>query len=1257
MHRIAGIALLRAVVVLGFVTETFRPLGAQVASPPGPPAAAIPKAVDPTPTVIDAVTPIGETTTLTLALPKTSGLTIAGSFSGKADVEWDTVASKYLVTILPAEDAHPAELTLTANGATVLPLRIWPVPRNAGRNISELQSYSTPPDPATRDYTDFIQSHHPHTGVFNGAERKSLRHVQITGHRILLAPGAPQGLLERLMPGGKPADDIESLEIYAKDVVVAAPIILPGTTVHIYAQSLQFVDRPNVTSSITTTPVARSAVTIAGDPGADGESAGAVYLHIGTLTDTRKPAVARFLVVGGAGQQGGPQTDATRGDTLPIEPQDEPRGKRIGGIIRSHQDHKLRFEVKGELPPDWWTYATPKNVVWFTRNNTDEVGTRDKFPSDAKAGHAGGLPGTGGSGGIVHVSLARAAVVADTAGGASGTARPPAAGAEGGYPRPAVGIWIEPRTETILGPCPMGGLGMSMRSSCPIKVSYPFFHIYGHTSQGAPAIASPEAKAARGAPGRVVEDLRGWLHPMAVRATLRYAEDLYRLGHLTAAQATLDSLRVSLASADTLMDQMDVAYAPLRQRTAALRARLSTNLDYFGHPAGWVPAVNMATLLTVLKSETAASAALLVTTERVRQRAEAGTAQIADLTVARDVGVTEMHALDSRLNELAKTLPGLQSEAALVAQEEDAFLTVLAQRDRDLKNIAQGQATPHHSFLQKALGTLAGIAKVLPIGQPIAGAIGGALDLATNSGGQSPLKIAEAIPSVASQFSKANMDASVQSFRDVVSDVKNLNLQQPKAVFAQAKGAVSTVSVALAAFRDAQAASRAPASQVEAILQQLRAQDPSFRDLTDAAEALTARKLRLGASIDATVNEMGEVTSRVATLAGNLDVLNGKITEGQDLVDSPAIQAARGIADAVRDRLDRFHYLAVKAGEFYTAEPYSGNRNTASTADAIANLLRDKNGDPAVTATAFTSAYEAEVRNIGASFVTHLITKGPGQKVPHHLPLSPEQVAALNQMLGPDQQSAGDVVLPVEDMGIIPPTDYDLRILSVGVETCDCAVTSGGNAGASIRLTIASPERAVVRSTSRNISFVQPYEALAWGATINLATVPAGIMPTKTPDDARAVLEALYGVPKGKIVASPALLPGLSLRAELLPGPTQLNAPPTHAEIRHLTLLLTYAAYPRLAVRSIRVQPVGLSGVEPYFFVSTPDAIGDQHALGAFDRTYADQNDVIVVAPSVVAEKRFLGWYYDTGVLAGMDTRFQVPKPYKGYVLQARYGP
>lgn len=253
----------------------------------------------------------------------------------------------------------------------------------------------------------------------------------------------------------------------------------------------------------------------------------------------------------------------------------------------------------------------------------------------------------------------------------------------------------------------------------------------------------------------------------------------------------------------------------------------------------------------------------------------------------------------------------------------------------------------------------------------------------------------------------------------------------PQQSFGQIQAAANTISGSLAAFRDAQENARAPASKVDAILQQLKAQDTPYQDLVQNAESLYVRKFVLHARIDGMMNAFADATSRVSSLSGNVDLLNTKLTSAMDLVDSPGLQAAADIALSVRARLDFYHYLVVKAYEFYTGESYPGDRRAANAAESLSETLRAHGGDATKAAEAYATAYGSEVRAVGQSLIAQLATRGRPGKHSFTIRLTGKELDHVNRMLTPNGGGTPDLAISLENLALLPVTDFEARLIGV----------------------------------------------------------------------------------------------------------------------------------------------------------------------------------------------------------------------------------
>lgn len=84
-----------------------------------------------------------------------------------------------------------------------------------------------------------------------------------------------------------------------------------------------------------------------------------------------------------------------------------------------------------------------------------------------------------------------------------------------------------------------------------------------------------------------------WMHPLGADAALAHAKDCFRAGHRELAASALDPYFVEFAAACPA----DLAHS--RAAVVGLQRNLVANLDYYGHPPGWLPHVDAKTVFTL----------------------------------------------------------------------------------------------------------------------------------------------------------------------------------------------------------------------------------------------------------------------------------------------------------------------------------------------------------------------------------------------------------------------------------------------------------------------------------------------------------------------------------------------------------------------------------------------------------------------------------------------------------------------------------
>jgi hypothetical protein len=206
-------------------------------------------------------------------------------------------------------------------------------------------------------------------------------------------------------------------------------------------------------------------------------------------------------------------------------------------------------------------------------------------PPDA---YPGGCPGDGGAGGVVSCNLAWTGLV-DVSVKDFGSPGAPTAAVPGGIsrtraPANAVNILIS-RTTWAASDYVGTGLNVFANIAPPQGASAPAL-TGSHGADGDVRSGSvPMSEVANGTTGIVapVGQATTWLEPGALDAVMRCATDTFRMGHREQAWRLIEPYRAEiLASSES-------ATAAHAVQIEAMRHRLVANLDYTGHPPGYLP--------------------------------------------------------------------------------------------------------------------------------------------------------------------------------------------------------------------------------------------------------------------------------------------------------------------------------------------------------------------------------------------------------------------------------------------------------------------------------------------------------------------------------------------------------------------------------------------------------------------------------------------------------------------------------------------
>ena len=541
--------------------------------------------------------------------------------------------------------------------------------------------------------------------------------------------------------------DLARVTIYADTLTLHGPMKLPGADVTVHARVVDF---RGPDARIDTTPAGHAQPRASGssEDGDDGQRGGHIRLLAGEirldgrLADaaslaqmpalranplTAPAAPYRLLAHGGAGQDGAApvRTGEPPAHLAPIEVGALHEVIRSFGLLHGDPDDYAfpdldRFK-KGQVvhvnfmtvnafalqqtPPTvtttWLPGGSPTSKTLLPgvlESLWDAVPRGRKVPGAGRPARAGGKPGNGGRGGDITVSLP---VLARSDGGPGGKTVGLAADL-GGLPSPACHARVLAARKIFGQPL------------VPPRVSY-------EEVTAKPSAAVPEQAGGRGGAGAVrAEGASAWFSPEILGPLLRLAQDWFALGYR-------DKAREALAPYDFVgrgpIPAAGAGASPVVQ-LLDLGSRLGANLDYFGHPPGWVPRLNASALFSVLDTQLGANVELLNWSGAVLKDWDAVVDREQVLSMTQESLLGEQEALWKEITEARAGLAAVEKRLSDVDRQADGIALQMASFRQTLQMKAWADAE-RDRILAGASAVLAGLLELCPVGQPYVGAVAG----------------------------------------------------------------------------------------------------------------------------------------------------------------------------------------------------------------------------------------------------------------------------------------------------------------------------------------------------------------------------------------------------------------------------------------------------------------------------------------------------------------------------------------------------
>jgi hypothetical protein len=644
--------------------------------------------------------------------------------------------------------------------------------------------------PSKENYTSISVIQGYAEKMFNGVAGMVTRKIKISGVRLVwdqyhvAPPGAEADDVSSNLYNYSGSNDIESLEMYADEVVIKSRLEFPQTDVWICARRVIFerdgciviTPLPYYTPALSAKHDDRgrpldAAGQIRAKDGANGLPGGSVTLCLpegegGVIVPAPfKDFQGRIITVGGKGQDGedGGYLDYVAKPGQSASPSDEScyaflSDSSVEDILYPHASSwrwpdnwktdlsKYRvLHVKLDLFNDsaWTAVTNPRHV------HTAEDSGRREWPGGVPDAFPSGKGGDGGNGGAIRSFWALGGVVSadaaenetptslvfisDKSGGQPGTskeirARHPQYATDSGTPPAFMRMNLVYRTPPI----------ESARSPAKWIETCPFPIVAGKGAlprpgqPGKPAsnLGPFSSEVTGGFPVPADEEQRGqllqkypngWPNALVIQPVLRYARDAYLNGHRTEAREILQTYSKVLDWVPT--KYRSAAMAAQATEIEALLTQIRNNLDYYGNPPGWLPRLSLVSNLQLFKSDQNNAVSLLYFAYKLNRSWDVVQDRARLLKSTRQALAQGIELARKSFSEGLTLLESSRAELTAVEGQINAIKDQTEALNNSIIKSAKDKAK-EQQILAGVAGLASGLCKIVPVGQPYLGSAG-----------------------------------------------------------------------------------------------------------------------------------------------------------------------------------------------------------------------------------------------------------------------------------------------------------------------------------------------------------------------------------------------------------------------------------------------------------------------------------------------------------------------------------------------------
>jgi hypothetical protein len=720
---------------------------------------------------------------------------------------------------------------------------------------------------------------------------------------------------------------IKSVAIFCDTLEIVDGLSLPEADITIYARQIILHKSQAINTSplkwASLPPIVDASASSPASNGLNGRNAGSFKVFTSTITPSSS-SDKYFVALGSDGQNPGAGKDGADGRSANYLSEKYFRRQALFGVDKG----TAHFN-----PP-----AIKLKYQWISLNfeyDDNHTELDEAPPENGTDALAPGIPGNGGNGGGLITNQQLIQFSLDNSGGKPGITPRDYNGGKAGTPMSWGKYYLEVRTSA---------------TKYDIDFNYQL-QGSGITRAGAPATGKTASVGSTPKPEIISQAKNAWLHPLALQKVIEYSRDLFLAGEYSGSYMPLKelleeynvALGESIQNSDVWQNDQNALWAAAKTEIATMLSRLNSNLDYFGHPAGYAPLLSLPAAMTMYENETERALRILLlsswfeaTEKNLNKRRKAITEAMDGLEKEIADSITKVETCTTKINDLLR-----QYDNDLKPQLDNKALQLETLKN----NLLQDATLDEYAKLavKTSVQIAAAVCQAIPVGQPalgIAGGISGEVLITLMGNDINVIDTGSKIYSVI----KGTLDAKKAADKALEEAKKK---KRPTATKSAKENSSSLGTVAqcvgatFSPISEIVKKLQVPKAEIEAHLQKLESESREWKGLTDEIRLLNEQKVKLFAALAEASQSLTEAWSSItSSTSGYVSLYQDRLANAGKL--DPAASAFVGnMTQRSRLTLLKYLYFMVKSYETTIFETIQVDWKLDTITKKISDLIKD----------------------------------------------------------------------------------------------------------------------------------------------------------------------------------------------------------------------------------------------------------------------------------------------------------------------------